>query len=260
MKTCSTILKLIFVILLVVSLNAQAEVPSQINYQFLLTDSLGENVPDGNYSVTFVIFNDSVAGDTIWSEGRLVSAKGGLVKVVLGEVVPIPGSAFQEQNGWLVIQVGLDKVIVPRTRLASFQEQSELPVVQVGLNPVIVPTTPHTSPQRQENTSSKKNAIPKYEVVAVIPNGHKLFIVTQATTKSELYSIVTDYKKKNKIPDPPWMINFFSDKQKALRVYQEWGIGTNDDSWLNLWVYREDVDHSAIAQWTSWDGITLDKW
>ncbi len=240
---------------------AYSDVPSQMNYQFRLTDSVGENVPDGNYSVTFVIFNDSIGGDTIWAEGRLVSAKDGIVNVILGEIVPIPDVALQAQNKWLVIQVGLDKVIVPRTRLASFQEQSELPVVQVGLNPVIVPTTPHTSPQRQENTSSKKNAIPKYEVVAVIPNGHKLFIVTQATTKSELYSIVTDYKKKNKIPDPPWMINFFSDKQKALRVYQEWGVPFEDSpEYLNRWVYKENVDHSAIAQWTSWDGITIDKW
>ena len=245
---------------MVVSLNTQAEVPSQMNYQFRLTDSVGENVPDGNYSITFVIFNDSIGGDTIWAEGRLVSVKDGIVNVVLGEIVPIPDVALQEQNSWLAVQIGLDPVIVLRTRLASFQEQSELPVVQVGLDPVIVPTTPHTPPQRQENASPKKNAIPKYEVVAVIPNGHKLFIVTQATTKSELNSIVSDYKSKNEIPDPPWMINFFSDKQNALRVYKEWGIVTNDDSWLNLWVYREDVDHSAIAQWTSWDGITFDKW
>ncbi len=231
-----------------------------MNYQFRLSDSVGQNVPDGNYSVTFVIFNDSIGGDTIWAEGRLVSAKDGIVSVVLGEIVPIPDVALQEQNSWLAVQIGLDPVIVLRTRLASFQEQSELPVVQVGLDPVIVPTTPHTSPQRQENTSSKKNAIPKYEVVAVNPSGHKLYIVTQATTKRELNSIVTDYKSNNKVPDPPWMINFFSDKQKALRVRKEWGIVPNDDSFLNLWVYREDVDHSAIAQWTSWDGITIDKW
>lgn len=260
MKTCSTIFKLIFVILLVVSLNAQAEVPSQMNYQFRLTDSVGENVPDGNYSVTFVIFNDSIGGDTIWAEGRLVSAKDGIVNVVLGEIVPIPDVALQAQNRWLVVQVGLDPVIVPRTRLGAFQEQSELLVVQVDLDPVIVPSTPLTTPQRQENTSSKKNAIPKYEIIAVSSNGHKMFMLTQATTKSELNSIVRDYKSNNKVPDPPWMINFFSDKQKALRVWKEWGIVTNDDSYLNLWVYREDVDHSAIAQWTSWDGITLDEW
>lgn len=260
MNTLLIIRRFVFVTLLLYTGAVLANVPNQMNYQFLLTDSLGNAVPDGNYSVTFVIFSDSVSGDTIWSEGRLVTANNGLVSVVLGEIVPIPDTTFRGQNRWLGVQVGLDKVIVPRTRLASFQEQSELLVVQVGLDPVIVPTTPHTSPQRQENTSSKKNVIPKYEVVAVNPNGHKIFIVTQATKKSQLNSIVRDYKRKHTVPNPPWMINFFSDKKKALRVKEEWLNSPSDDSYLDLWVYNENVDHSAIAQWTSWDGVTLDKW
>ena len=117
------------------------------------------------------------------------------------------------------------------------------------------------SEQKKTPARSTKKSIPKYEIVAVNPNGHKIFIVTQATKKSQLNSIVRDYKRKHTVPNPPWVINFFSDKKKALRVYHEW-LAPFEDSpeYYNRWVYKENVDHSAIAQWSSWDGLILDKW
>ena len=62
------------------------------------------------------------------------------------------------------------------------------------------------------------------------------------------------------MPSEPWIINFFSDKQKALRVKREWLIPRSEDPDYELSVYNENVDHSAIAQWTSWNGLALDKW
>jgi len=95
--------------------------------------------------------------------------------------------------------------------------------------------------------------------VATNPNGHKIFIVTQAAKVEEFEAIVPDYKRRHGTPSKPWMINFFTDKEKALRVQREWLEPPVGNYW-EKWVYQEDVDHSGTAQWTSWDGVTLDRW
>ena len=124
----------------------------------------------------------------------------------------------------------------------------------------------HEATRRDKPAATERQMVPKattikvpvYEVVAKNPNGRKIFIVTQAKTATQVRAIVRDYKKHHVTPSSPWMINFFTDKEKALRVQREWlepPVGDYEN-----WVYREDVDHSGTAQWTSWDGVSLDKW
>jgi len=96
-----------------------ADVPHQINYQGYLTDPEGVPVPDGNYSVTFRIYGDSVVGASLWEEGQLVTAQTGLFSAVLGSIVAIEEGIFAEPDRWLGIQVGLDPELAPRTRINS---------------------------------------------------------------------------------------------------------------------------------------------
>ena len=98
---------------------SHAEVPQLINYQGFLTDTLGDTVPDGNYSVTFRIYDVPVGGVPLWEEGRLVAVQGGLFAVILGSITPIPNSVFGEPNRWIGIQVGLEQENVPRFQLTS---------------------------------------------------------------------------------------------------------------------------------------------
>ncbi len=122
--------------------------------------------------------------------------------------------------------------------------------------------------QSNLTAASKKNdegsilGNPKYEVVVKNKNGHTIFIVTNETSKNRLQKIVEEYTRKNRVPqDGRWMIQFFNGKEKALRVKAEWSVPYSDTpEYHNRWVYREDVDHGGIAQWTSWRGIEIDKW
>jgi len=105
--------------LCIVSTTTWGTVPRLINYQGRLTDSTGVSVPDGNYSVTFRICEDSVGGNILWEEAGLVTVQGGLFSVILGSIILFPDSLFEEPDRWLEIKVGLDPEMTPRSRLTS---------------------------------------------------------------------------------------------------------------------------------------------
>jgi len=112
------VLFLVVVGLLICNL-AYADVPKLINFQGRLTDASGKFVPDGNYTLTFKLYNDSTGGSSKWSEVQLVSVAKGLFNVVLGSVTPIPDSIFEYSNAFLGIQVAADPEMTPRQRLST---------------------------------------------------------------------------------------------------------------------------------------------
>lgn len=109
----------LLVLTLLLATSVLAEVPQLINYQGYLTDSEGKVVPDGNYSVTFKIYDDPETTSHLWAEGQLVTVQDGLFAVILGPVVPFPADLFDGPDRWLSIQVGLDPQMTPRSRLTS---------------------------------------------------------------------------------------------------------------------------------------------
>lgn len=109
-----------FTLILLIVTSASAEVPQLINYQGLLTDSEGEIVRDGNYSVTLRIYNDpGSAAELLWEEGQLVTVQDGLFAVILGVIEDFPTDLFDDPNCWLALQVGHDPEMTPRSRLTS---------------------------------------------------------------------------------------------------------------------------------------------
>lgn len=96
-----------------------ADVPQLINFQGRLTDSLGNPVSDGSYSIRFRFYDDSLAGNLLWEETNSVQTKSGLFTVLLGSTSAIPESSFYSPNRWLGIKVGASSEITPRQRLAS---------------------------------------------------------------------------------------------------------------------------------------------
>ena len=55
-------------------------VPPLMNYQGKLTDEYGVAVPDGNYTIWFRIYTDSVGSDVLWEEEQWsVSVSTGVV-------------------------------------------------------------------------------------------------------------------------------------------------------------------------------------
>jgi hypothetical protein len=97
---------------------ALAEVPQTTTYQGLLTDASGSPVTDGDYSLTFRIFDAETGGTELWSETQpSVAVSGGLFKVQLGSVTPLT-LAF-DVPCWLEVQVGADPAQSPRIALTS---------------------------------------------------------------------------------------------------------------------------------------------
>src|SRR4030067_1170121 len=71
-------LYLILGIFLILSAISWGAVPSLINFQGILTDTLGNPVADGNYSVTFRIYDAASGGNILWQEDQVVSTIKGI--------------------------------------------------------------------------------------------------------------------------------------------------------------------------------------
>ncbi len=99
-------------ILLVLSIqNLMAQIPRVISYQGLLLGSNEQPVPEGNYKLTFRIYDGS--NNLLWSEvHNQVFVSGGMFVAYLGSVTPL-NIAF-EMPYFLGIQVGSDPELVPR--------------------------------------------------------------------------------------------------------------------------------------------------
>jgi hypothetical protein len=94
-------------------------IPTVINYQgYLTTPTTGQPVTDGNYQMTFRLYDAPTGGTLAWQEQQLVAVSGGLFNVLLGKVTPFTGNEFEGSERWLEVQFGND-VLAPRQPLAA---------------------------------------------------------------------------------------------------------------------------------------------
>lgn len=113
-----------FVLLLVLAwaAPAAAQVPMLVSYQGVLTDDAGHLVPDGDYGITFRIFNAVTGGSALYSEAHTganaVAVVDGGFSVLLGSVTAL--TLPFDVSYWLEIEVaGGAGPLTPRVRLAS---------------------------------------------------------------------------------------------------------------------------------------------
>ena len=111
-----------FIILLLAFMpfsTAVAQVPQQINFQGLLTDTSGNPVPDDDYEMTFAIYDTSSDGTRLWSEAKTVKVVNGIYNVILGK----PGNGIDpiDMTGdrYLGISVSGDVEMTPRQLITS---------------------------------------------------------------------------------------------------------------------------------------------
>jgi hypothetical protein len=97
----------------------QAAVPSTVSYQGRLTTPGDLPVANGNYSITFRIYDDSIAGNLFWQEVKTVPVVGGLFSVQLGQATPLDQSTLSMSNLFIATKVGSDPEMTPRARLTS---------------------------------------------------------------------------------------------------------------------------------------------
>jgi hypothetical protein len=96
-------------------LPAQAQIPRSISFQGVLTDAAGAAVADGNYALTFRLYDRATVGTALWTETQTVAVSKGLFNVRLGGVQPL-SPAFDKAY-YLGISIDGAAELAPRTPL-----------------------------------------------------------------------------------------------------------------------------------------------
>lgn len=114
----TNILSIILVTLIAISITSSAyAVPMSINYQGKLTDPNG-SVLNGEYQMSFSLFNTDTNGTTLWSEQQTIMVADGIYNVQLGAVNPLSADIFD--NDALFLEVMIEsETLSPRQRLTS---------------------------------------------------------------------------------------------------------------------------------------------
>jgi hypothetical protein len=110
---------LVLTIITIVALSAvaYADVPATMTYQGILTDAGSIPVVDGNYSITFRLYDAVVSGNLLWEETQPIAVFGGVFTATLGQVTPF---ALQfDQPYWIAISVNGGGELTPRTALTT---------------------------------------------------------------------------------------------------------------------------------------------
>jgi|WetSurMetagenome_2_1015567.scaffolds.fasta_scaffold12684_3 hypothetical protein len=111
--------KLLFLLTIIsfMSINIFGQaIPKQIDYQGVLKTAAGGIVPDGNYPMTFKIYNDPTGGSALWTETQTIAVANGIFAAHLGFVTPITGVPF-DRIQYLGITLGAEPELAPRTTL-----------------------------------------------------------------------------------------------------------------------------------------------
>jgi hypothetical protein len=111
-----TFLSIALMLILAASLSL-AQVPRTISYQGVLTDASGTVVPDGNYSLTFKLYDVATGGTPLWTEVQSVEVSKGIFSVILGSVAPL-NLPFNKPY-YLGVTVGTGAELSPRIPLTS---------------------------------------------------------------------------------------------------------------------------------------------
>lgn len=98
-----------------------ADVPEIVHYEGYLTNKQGVVLSDGNYILTFRIYDTATGGTALWSEAwPSMPVKDGRFRALLGSQTPLTAAFFQQHPAtYLGITVGTETELLPRQRIAS---------------------------------------------------------------------------------------------------------------------------------------------
>lgn len=101
-------------IIFTLSLRSQSSAP-RVSIQGTLKENNGAVVTDGEYAVTFKLYNNPTGGSALWSEEAIISVAGGIYNHFLGSVNPLNGSNFSNIL-YVGVKIGAYE-LTPRTEL-----------------------------------------------------------------------------------------------------------------------------------------------
>jgi hypothetical protein len=119
-------LAFVALLLTLVSVSASAQVtavPQLMNFQGRLAKPDGTPIVNGDYSVTFRLFNVATGGSALWSHTLPITVRNGTFAALLGGATGTKTGALTSTlfagNRWLEIQVGADPPLTPRQQITS---------------------------------------------------------------------------------------------------------------------------------------------
>jgi hypothetical protein len=97
---------------------AQARVPRTMNVQGVLTDDSGNTLPDGDYTVSFMLWDSEIDGSDLWNQDVVVHQLDGYFDAVLGLTEDFDPTVFTGTL-WLSMQILGDSPMEPRIQMTS---------------------------------------------------------------------------------------------------------------------------------------------
>lgn len=119
MKQFSHFLLAGIILMFLFSSVVQGQIPKTISFQGVLTDSLGKPVDDGQWGLTFRLYDDSAEGIQLWNETKVVQTSSGLFSTILGSVMPFGSSVKFDKPYWLALQADGQPEMAPRIPLTA---------------------------------------------------------------------------------------------------------------------------------------------
>ncbi len=110
-------LTILTAILLYNVLTFSQSIPGEINYQGILKDASGNLVPNGNYEMSFRIYDSETGGTSLWLETKTINISDGVFSTQLGSINPI--DIPFESAYWLGVTIGSNNELTPRIRFTS---------------------------------------------------------------------------------------------------------------------------------------------
>ena len=119
------------------SQTSQSYTGGTLSYQGTLSNSLGNPVT-GLYEMTFRLYTALSEPSFLWEETRsgvnAVPVSNGLFNLMLGSLVPIPASVWEQPELYLGVKIGNDTEMSPREKLAIVPGAAMSEVAQLALS------------------------------------------------------------------------------------------------------------------------------
>ncbi len=96
---------------------AVADVPQTMNYQGVLLLADGSPATDGDYDLTFSIYDVDTGGASLWTEVQAVTVEDGVFNAILGSMTAL--YLLFDQPYWLGVAIDPDPELLPRVQLTT---------------------------------------------------------------------------------------------------------------------------------------------
>lgn len=116
MKKCTIIITLLVSLISSIILFSQT-IPQTINYQGVLKDASGVVAANGDYNITFKLYDVETSGTELWAETKLITVIDGIINTQIGSVTPI--TLPFDEGYWLGVTVSTGSEMAPRIKLTS---------------------------------------------------------------------------------------------------------------------------------------------